>query len=266
MPWRRCCRAARLRPRAGRWRDLYRARRRVGRQRVDLAAGIEPDRRSGLRERPLGLVEPRAHPGGERAVLHAAELEFGFPAWVFGASSFAFLDDGRILCVYDRDGFKLLRDHARDRRPGGPRARGRRLRAPAASSWKARAPLSWPARRRCRTASSRSMLTRELDKLRTSLGRSSSTRRGSRFRGPSSCPPTTASAPARARILALEPRVRDNGRRAPSADRHERRGADREDVGHLRSRHPVPARRAASRSWTWTTAGRRATAAHTENG
>ena len=46
--------------------------------------------------------------GGERAVLHAAELEFGFPAWAFGASSFAFLDDGRILCVYDRDGFSYF--------------------------------------------------------------------------------------------------------------------------------------------------------------
>ena len=46
--------------------------------------------------------------GGARAVLHAAELEFGFPAWAFGASSFAFLDDGRILCVYDRDGFSYF--------------------------------------------------------------------------------------------------------------------------------------------------------------
>jgi hypothetical protein len=63
--------------------------------------------------------------GGERAVLHAAELEFGFPAWAFGASSFAFLDDGRILCVYDRDGFATSRSSTRDRRPGGPRARGR---------------------------------------------------------------------------------------------------------------------------------------------
>ena len=49
--------------RVGRRRDLCRARRRVGRRRVDLAAGMEPERRPRLRERPLGLVEPRAHPG-----------------------------------------------------------------------------------------------------------------------------------------------------------------------------------------------------------
>jgi dipeptidyl aminopeptidase/acylaminoacyl peptidase len=39
-----------------------------------------------------------------REVLHAAEAEFGYPAWVFGASSYAFLGDGRIVCGYDRDG------------------------------------------------------------------------------------------------------------------------------------------------------------------
>jgi dipeptidyl aminopeptidase/acylaminoacyl peptidase len=41
---------------------------------------------------------------GERDVLYAAEAEFGYPAWVFGASSYAFLGDGRIVCGYDRDG------------------------------------------------------------------------------------------------------------------------------------------------------------------
>ena len=40
---------------------------------------------------------------GERAVLHAAAAEFGYPAWVFGTSSYAFLPDGRIVCGYDRD-------------------------------------------------------------------------------------------------------------------------------------------------------------------
>ncbi len=53
---------------------------------------------------------------GERRVLHEAEAEFGFPAWSFGGRSFAFLDDGRIACAYDRDGrtwFALL-----DRRTG----------------------------------------------------------------------------------------------------------------------------------------------------
>ena len=41
---------------------------------------------------------------GTRSVLHAAEAEFGYPAWTFGARSFAFLGDGRIVCGYDRNG------------------------------------------------------------------------------------------------------------------------------------------------------------------
>jgi dipeptidyl aminopeptidase/acylaminoacyl peptidase len=41
---------------------------------------------------------------GDRSTLHWAEAEFGYPAWVFGGSSFAFLGDGRIACEYDRDG------------------------------------------------------------------------------------------------------------------------------------------------------------------
>jgi dipeptidyl aminopeptidase/acylaminoacyl peptidase len=48
---------------------------------------------------------------GERRILHEAEAEFGYPAWVFGGRSYAFLGDGRIVCGYDRDGrtrFALL--------------------------------------------------------------------------------------------------------------------------------------------------------------
>ena len=37
--------------------------------------------------------------------LHTAHAEFGYPAWTFGASSYAFLDDGRIVCAFDSDGF-----------------------------------------------------------------------------------------------------------------------------------------------------------------
>ena len=47
----------------------------------------------------------------ERSVLHAAEAEFGYPAWVFGLRSFAFLDDGRMFVTYDSGGrtyFALL--------------------------------------------------------------------------------------------------------------------------------------------------------------
>ena len=41
---------------------------------------------------------------GERSVLYEAEAEFGYPAWVFGMRSFAFLGDWRIFCAYDSDG------------------------------------------------------------------------------------------------------------------------------------------------------------------
>lgn len=41
---------------------------------------------------------------GRRQALHPAEAEFGYPAWVFGLSSFAFLADGRIVCGYDSQG------------------------------------------------------------------------------------------------------------------------------------------------------------------
>jgi dipeptidyl aminopeptidase/acylaminoacyl peptidase len=42
---------------------------------------------------------------GERSTLYPAEAEFGYPAWVFGASSYAFLEDGRIVCAHHSDGF-----------------------------------------------------------------------------------------------------------------------------------------------------------------
>jgi len=41
---------------------------------------------------------------GERSVLYESEAEFGYPAWTFGTRSFAFLDDGWILCAYDSGG------------------------------------------------------------------------------------------------------------------------------------------------------------------
>jgi dipeptidyl aminopeptidase/acylaminoacyl peptidase len=41
---------------------------------------------------------------GERSILHAAQAEFGYPAWAFGTQSYAFLDDGRMFVTYDRGG------------------------------------------------------------------------------------------------------------------------------------------------------------------
>ena len=42
--------------------------------------------------------------GDKRAVLHAAKAEFGYPAWIFGTCTFAFVGDGRIVSAYDNGG------------------------------------------------------------------------------------------------------------------------------------------------------------------
>jgi dipeptidyl aminopeptidase/acylaminoacyl peptidase len=55
--------------------------------------------------------------GDERTPLHPAEAEFGYPAWVFGGSSYAFLGDGTIVCAYERAGrtwFALLDPETRE--------------------------------------------------------------------------------------------------------------------------------------------------------
>ncbi|MGQ0671001.1 MAG: S9 family peptidase [Actinomycetota bacterium] len=44
---------------------------------------------------------------GEAQALAPREAEFGVPQWEFGYSTYAFLPDGRIACIYTRDG----RDH-----------------------------------------------------------------------------------------------------------------------------------------------------------
>ena len=41
-----------------------------------------------------GVVEP----------LHPAEAEFGWPQWLFGMATYGFFEDGRIACVWERDG------------------------------------------------------------------------------------------------------------------------------------------------------------------
>ncbi|HXF97902.1 MAG TPA: S9 family peptidase [Gaiellaceae bacterium] len=49
--------------------------------------------------------------GGVREPLRPMEAEFGYPAWSFGGSSYAFLADGRIACGYEQKGrtrFALL--------------------------------------------------------------------------------------------------------------------------------------------------------------
>jgi dipeptidyl aminopeptidase/acylaminoacyl peptidase len=41
---------------------------------------------------------------GDATPLYPADIEFAGPLWLFGASNFAFLDDGRIACQFERDG------------------------------------------------------------------------------------------------------------------------------------------------------------------
>lgn len=41
--------------------------------------------------------------GGAQSIC-PMDAELGWPQWVFGASSYAFLDDGRIACIWERDG------------------------------------------------------------------------------------------------------------------------------------------------------------------
>jgi dipeptidyl aminopeptidase/acylaminoacyl peptidase len=41
---------------------------------------------------------------GQVQALHPAEAEFGWPQWVFGMTAFGFLGDGRIACLWERDG------------------------------------------------------------------------------------------------------------------------------------------------------------------
>ena len=41
---------------------------------------------------------------GDVQAICPMDAEFGWPQWVFGFSSYAFLDDGRIACIWNRDG------------------------------------------------------------------------------------------------------------------------------------------------------------------
>ncbi len=50
----------------------------------------------------------RLEKDGTHTPLCAMEAEFGRPQWMFGLSMFAFLPDGRVVAVYDRDGRSQL--------------------------------------------------------------------------------------------------------------------------------------------------------------
>ena len=53
---------------------------------------------------------------GEVRAICPMDAEFGWPQWVFGVSTYAFLDDGRIACIWTRNGDAArLRDRPADR-------------------------------------------------------------------------------------------------------------------------------------------------------
>jgi dipeptidyl aminopeptidase/acylaminoacyl peptidase len=96
-------------------------------------ASFESDGRVGEARRVAGGVgesvfQPQWSPGGELhfvsdrtgwwnlyrersafvTPLAPMEAEFGLPHWAFGLSMYAFLDDGRIACIYVKDGLRHL--------------------------------------------------------------------------------------------------------------------------------------------------------------
>jgi dipeptidyl aminopeptidase/acylaminoacyl peptidase len=83
------------------------------------AAGGEPRLVAG--SETVSVASPRWSPAGvlhwvsdesgwwnlyaDGRALHRADAEFGWPAWVFADDPYAFLDDGRIVCAWTKDGF-----------------------------------------------------------------------------------------------------------------------------------------------------------------
>jgi len=45
---------------------------------------------------------------GEAQALHPEDAEFGWPQWLFGMNAYGFLGDGRIACLWERDGVQHL--------------------------------------------------------------------------------------------------------------------------------------------------------------
>ncbi|MCD6022968.1 MAG: peptidase prolyl oligopeptidase active site domain protein, partial [Actinomycetia bacterium] len=45
---------------------------------------------------------------GDVLALHPADAEFGWPQWVFGMTAYGFLSDGRMACLWERDGLQHL--------------------------------------------------------------------------------------------------------------------------------------------------------------
>ena len=173
---------------------------------------------------------------GRRSELHAAAAEFGYPAWSFGARSFAFLGDGRIVCAYETCGFTHFAvldpetgeldelDLGLDSLSGSLGAEGMRAVIVAGSTTSPSAVVLVDVASRT-TETLRSSV--EVSLTRGELLGSTEHRVPDRGR------------PDRARALlpAREPGLRGTGRRASAADRREPRRADRERVADLQPRH-----------------------------
>ena len=177
---------------------------------------------------------------GERGVLHAAEAEFGYPAWVFGTSSYA-VPSGRTNRLRVRP---RRADLFRRARPRHWRARGSRRAARC---------LVGRAIRRRRRLDGR--VPRRVGH-RTRGDRRARSRRGHLRGGPHELrgarrsgvplrprvdrvPDGGRSQCVRAVLRADKSGRRCSGGRASAAARHEPRWADRERDGELRPRDPV---------------------------
>ena len=80
------------------------SRERMARSRSGSPSGVRTGTSCSRATGPAGgTSNGSATAGGRRSTPAAAE--FGYPAWVFGARSFGFLDDGRIVCGYENAGF-----------------------------------------------------------------------------------------------------------------------------------------------------------------
>ncbi|HEV8565422.1 MAG TPA: prolyl oligopeptidase family serine peptidase [Actinomycetota bacterium] len=73
-------------------------------RRVDLSTGVEPDGELHFVSDRTGWWNLYRARAGDIEPLYSADAEFGWPLWQLGASSYAFLANGRIACIYGRDG------------------------------------------------------------------------------------------------------------------------------------------------------------------
>ncbi len=80
----------------------------------------------------------RREPDGSVTALAPAEREFGLPAWVFASSTYGWLGDGRLICMFKERGFDrlaVLEENGLRVVEGSPRHLGYRLAAAGSRVW-----------------------------------------------------------------------------------------------------------------------------------